>query len=237
MLAIVDIFIPSTVEKQLRERGFEVQKLPPHSSLPHPVASHPDMLLFFAPDTIFCTKSYQRIAAKELDRLSAYCQKPILTVEEETSDRYPHDILLNAAPIGKRLFCLPSHTARALTACSAYEVVPVRQGYAKCSTLPVGEDALITEDASIARAAETQGLEVLRVSSHAVGLAGYDTGFLGGASSFAPYGGCRQILFCGKLDSHPNASDIRKFCNDRGFETMSLSDIPLTDVGTMFLVQ
>lgn len=236
MLAVVDYRIPPQAKCALERMGHRVLELPSHPSLPAPVSAHPDMLLFFASDGIFCTKSYQSIAKNELDSLYKYTKKPLSAVEAEISEHYPHDILLNAAPIGKRLFCNVAHTARELTAHPAYEAVNVRQGYTKCSTLPVGERALITEDASIARSARQKGIDVLQVKSHAVTLKGYDTGFLGGAASFSPYVSIPQILFCGNLDHHPNAPEIRQFCNSHGIEPVSLSNEELTDVGTIFLL-
>lgn len=236
MLALLDSKIPHEAVKALQERGFSILKLPPHPALPTPIASHPDMLVFFAPDAIFCTESYASIAKKELQTLSAACNKPIRTILQKYGDRYPHDILLNAAPIGKRLFCLRGHTATELTEHPDFKICSVRQGYAKCSTVPVGEHALITEDPSIAAVAESEGLEVLRVAQNAVRLEGYSTGFLGGASSFSPYRGLSELFFCGSLDSHIDAKRISTFAAEHGFESVSLASFPLTDVGTMFFI-
>lgn len=234
MTAVVDIRIPKAAEAALVANGFSVVKLPPHPALPRPVASHPDMLVFFAHDAIFCTRSYFEIAQKELETISARCQKPIRLVSDEVGSVYPRDILLNAAPLGDKLICHPKHTARELTALC--EVVPVKQGYAKCSTVILGSRAIITEDASIAQAAEQHGIDVLRIFPNAVHLEGYDTGFLGGAASLAPYGGTDNIYFCGDLNTHPNAREIQLFCKQHGFSAVSLSNEPLTDIGTIFLI-
>lgn len=234
MTAVVDIRIPKSAENALCDRGFSVIKMPPHPHLPRPVASHPDMLVFFAHDAIFTTPAYTKIAPNELSFLSEAAQRPIRTTSQEVGERYPLDILLNAAPLGECLLCHSDRTAWELT--ERYKEISVRQGYAKCATLPVGERAIVTEDASVTRAAEQNGIEVLRVESNAVCLHGYDTGFLGGAASFAPYGGVREIYFCGDLDTHPNAWEIQAFCKRHGFEAISLSAEPLTDVGTIFLI-
>lgn len=235
MTAVVDARIPLTAEQALRDRGFAILKLPPHPSLPTPVASHPDMLLFFARNAVFCTKSYYTVAKAILEKLSRAAQRPLVAVKEELGATYPHDILLNAAPIGDHLFCLPEYTANEIK--EGYRVVPIRQGYAKCSTVPVGERALITADPSIARAAQVNGIDTLTIRAGHVALSGYDTGFLGGASSFAPYGGTSEIFFCGNLSTHPDHAAINGFCNEYGFDTVSLSDEPLTDVGTIFLIE
>lgn len=236
MLAVVDHRIPTDAKIALERLGHRVLTIPPHPGLPAPVCGHPDMLLFFAPDAVFCTKSYHKIAQKELKQISACIQKPIRETNAEVSEIYPNDILLNAAPVGSFLFCHTQHTARELLLHEGYECVKVRQGYAKCSVVPVGDHALITEDASIANAARHRGLDVLRVRSNAVTLPGYDTGFLGGSASFSPVSESRRILFCGNLDLHPDAEEIKAFCQAHGSDPISLSDSQLTDVGTIFLL-
>lgn len=236
MLAVVDVRIPKEAERGLMALGYKILKLPPHPLLASPVASHPDMLLFFAQNAVFCTEIYQKTAARELEYLSHFCRLPIVTIAEEVEKSYPRDILLNAAQVGNHLLCRPSHTSLSLTKGSGLDVIPTRQGYAKCSTLPVGGHALITEDASITAAAKQRGLDVLQIMGGIVRLEGYDTGFLGGATSFSPYGSFKQILFCGNLDMHPNAAQIKAFCKERGYDCISLAKLPLTDVGTIFLI-
>ena len=194
MIAVVSEQIPQLAEIRLRELGYQIQKLPPHPALPAPVASHPDMLLFFAPNAVLCTESYARIAARELANIEQAVGLPIRSVAEDYGSSYPRDILLNAARVGDRLFCFPSHTAQEILGLPRQQICAVRQGYAKCSTVPVGNHALVTEDPSIAAVAGAQGLEVLKISPQNVGLPGYNTGFLGGACSFAPYRDSKELL-------------------------------------------
>ena len=194
------------------------------------------MLIFFAPNAIYCTKSYREIATKELEFLSDYTRLPIVSVEKEHGHKYPNDILLNTATVGNRLFCLPSHTASEILQTKAYEICAVKQGYAKCATLPITSNALITEDSSIATVAKNHALEVLQIHQNGVVLPGYSCGFLGGCASFSPYRENDRIFFCGDLSAHPNADEIIQFCKKHRKEPISLGKIPLTDVGTIFLL-
>lgn len=235
MLIITDCRLPTAVRDNLTKQGHRLIPLPPHPALPTPVASHPDMLIFFTKDALLTTESYRRIARDEIAFIASALELKVQTVAAELGNRYPYDVPLNAAPVGSLLFCHPEYTAAELLTRKAFRTVPVRQGYAKCATLPVGSSALITEDPSIARAARKNGIDVLQISQNAVKLSGYSTGFLGGAASFAPFGDCHEILFCGSLDTHPDAAAIRTFCTVRGYKAVSLSDAPLYDVGTMFV--
>ena len=103
MLAITNYTFPHEAKKTLARFGHRTLRLPPHPNLPEPVASHPDMLLFFAPDAILCTKSYHKIAARELDEISLAYGAPIRHIEKEYENAYPKDVLLNALPIGRYL--------------------------------------------------------------------------------------------------------------------------------------
>ena len=236
MLAIIDSRSPNKIRDALKDRGYEVLGLPPHPALPSPVASHPDMLLFFDADRILCTKEYQRIAKRELEVLSKAAQKPIVCVEETVANVYPQDILLNAATVGEYVFCLAEYTAGLIRDREHYTVRSVRQGYAKCSTVPIDNRSLITSDPSIAKVAKEQGLSVLRTDAVPIELPGYDTGFLGGATSYAPYGSTDEIFFCGNFMLHPQAEQILAFCKERGKTPVSLSEDPLMDLGTVFLI-
>lgn len=235
MLALLDINAPEAAAKRLAELGYEVLRLPPHPHLPVPIASHPDMLLFFAPQSILFSRSYGLLAKKELRFLSEYAQKELLFTEEEQEPSYPRDVLFNAVPFGNALICHRSATSARVRECYS-NLLSVKQGYAKCSILPIAERALITEDPSIAKVSAQNGFSVLQVSSGQTLLKGYDTGFLGGASSFSPYREAHEIFFCGNLERHGDAGRIKDFCCAHHKDPISLGDFPLTDVGTIFLI-
>lgn len=236
MLAVLDCRAPDEAEAALIEYGYRILRLPPHPRLPAPVASHPDMLLFFAPHAILCTQSYARIAQQELKQISNHLNLPLCTIKEDYGARYPNDVLLNAASVGDYLLCFPQAIASELTKYYKNHILPVRQGYTKCSTLPIGKHALITEDPSIFKTAACIGLDVLRISSGHIQLNGYDYGFIGGCASFSPYEKTDTVYFCGDLSSHPDDASITAFCKRHGFHVRSLGTFPLTDIGTMFLI-
>ena len=235
MLAITNHTFPKEAEETLARLGHRTLRLPPHPNLPLPVASHPDMLLFFARDAILCTKSYYEIATQELEEISVTFGAPIRYIEKEYEGKYPHDVLLNALPLGKHLFCNTKTVTRELL---SLESTPchVNQGYTKCSALPVGDNALITSDASIATAAKECGIDVLQICAGHISLSGYDYGFIGGCASFAPRGGMNTVFFCGDSSQHPDAKTIECFCKTHGLSIVNLSNNSLCDVGTIFMI-
>ncbi len=235
MLAVTNHTFPKDAEDALSKLGHRALRLPPHSNLPAPVASHPDMLLFFAPDAIFCTKSYYRIASRELDEISLVYGAPIRFTEQEYGNVYPHDVLLNALPLGKNLFCNTKTVARELLEL-AFIPHHVNQGYTKCSALPLGNNALITADSSIAERAKNCGVDVLQIQAGHISLSGYDYGFIGGCASFAPRRNIDTIFFCGDVSQHPDYNRINSFCKTHDFSIVNLSNIGLCDVGTIFMI-
>ncbi len=235
MLAITDCRLPVSAENTLLELGHRVLRLPPHPTLPTPIASHPDMLLFFANDFILCTKNYYEVATRELREIANECDVPVHCIDQECGSEYPYDVLLNAVPIGKHLLCNPKTVAQELLRLGLIPI-GINQGYTKCSTLPLGSDALITADASIASAARKAGIDVLQIATGHVDLPGYDCGFIGGCTSFAPRGGTDTILFCGALSRHPDSKKIEDFCSRHGYRIKSLGAFSPLDVGTIFLI-
>ena len=235
-LAVIGETAPASLVGVLGHEGFRVLRLPRNPRLPVPVAAHPDLSVFFAPDAIYTTAGYAALAQAELALLCRTADRPLRTVTREVGDLYPQDILLDALPLGGLLFCLPHATAPELTSHPAYRTVAVKQGYAKCAALPIGSGALASADPSILGAAEREGLETVRLTAGGIVLDGYGTGFIGGAASFAPYGGCETLFFCGALGRYPDGARLTAALTAHGLRVCDIPDEPLTDVGTVFLL-
>ena len=236
MIAILDCRTPLSAQAMFRARGFETILLPPHPALPSPVASHPDLLLFFTESECLTVRSYAKVSGPILDVIAQKTKRKIVFCGEELGDQYPQDILLDAAQIGGRVICYPDHTSQKILERFQDNVIPVRQGYAKCACVPVSDRALITADRSIEKAAKNAGISVLRIRECNVDLPGYNTGFIGGAASYSVDQNLNEIYFCGDLARHPNGEEIHAFCQQHGRIAVSLGDFPPLDVGTMFLL-
>ncbi len=234
-LAITDIKIPDACTESLKNFGFEIIKLPPFSRLPSPVSSHPDMLMCIVGNKIVTHKEYFEENRRIFDLISSASKKEIITSDDTVRDSYPSDISLDALLIGNFFFSLTEHTSRALIDEAkriGYNTLNVNQGYAKCSVCPVSEGAAITSDPSLAEAMEKQTIDVLRISSGGIKLEPYDYGFIGGASGYDN----ERVYFCGSIEQHPDANSIIEFFQKHGKVPISLSNEPLVDVGTIFIL-
>ena len=187
---------------------------------------HADMQCLIIDDTAFVLSCCQSLANA---LSSAY---NVVLCGDGISGRYPDNVALNAAVVGKYVICkTDSLDDKVEEYCRErdYELINVRQGYAKCSCAAVSDNALITADMSIYRALRDTGIETLPIGQGSVRLEGAEYGFIGGASGYNRAE--NTLYFCGNIDAHPDSEDIRAFCRNHGTDIICLSDGALTDIG------
>ncbi len=212
----------------LRERGFDVILLQPSKNLDMPVSTHADMLLLAVDNTLFIHKDYPLIDPFGFER--------IIRIDERMEKRYPYDVLLNIAIVGKNVFANTKHASKTVLEHlerHGYHIHHVSQGYAHCSCLTVGDNALITADKGIAIAAQNNGVDALLINEGYISLPPYQYGFIGGASGSVG----DSIYLCGSLEGHPDKDKIIKFCNERKKQIVELCDIPLCDIGGILFIE
>ncbi len=230
---ITDNRIDKKCEEGLLKRSFEIIRMPSLSSLQAPVSAHPDMLLFVGKGKLICHKDYFSIAEEQIKMIAEISGCEILLSDEKIGGKYPSDILFNAALVGDKLICKRSAVSKfVLELYSDNDVIDVKQGYAKCSICTVGDNAIITADKSIAKAARENRIDVLEIDNSHTRLEGYDCGFIGGASGDDG----ENIYFCGSIDLHPESERIKEFCKAHGRGVGSLSDEALYDYGTLMFI-
>lgn len=222
MYVFTDCRISAEALQALTAYGHTPIPCPAHPALDPAIASHPDMLLFPCKHGIFVHTAHG-ITASDL---------PLLSIKQAPARKYPHDVLLNAARIGKYLLCRPDATAHEILQYAqeaGWTVLPVKQGYAKCNLCVVSDHAAITEDASIAAALRGVGIDVLQIEAGDVSLPGYPYGFIGGASGTDG----EHVFFCGDLFLHRDGKRMADFCEKHERKPISLAAHPLHDVGSL----
>lgn len=171
--------------------------------------------------------------ANDNDRLPAELEKmQIFRISVPLGAEYPNDCPLNCAVIGKQIICnIDTADSSVLKYFSnrAYNIIGVRQGYTKCSVLPVAENAIITDDLSVYRACRDI-FDTLYVEKGFVMLSGFDYGFIGGAGGKLSRG---SLAFTGNIEDYPIKKEIEHFCAGHGVECVYLSDEQIYDVGSL----
>ncbi|MBE7025487.1 MAG: hypothetical protein E7408_05475 [Ruminococcaceae bacterium] len=203
---------------------------PPISVLPPSMQCHADLQLCHLGDRFM-------LAAPEVytfykDTLSPFGFE-ILCGETPVGSTYPKDVAYNIARVGNAAFLHPDYAdpvALRFFRAEEIEIIPVRQGYTKCAVLPVDAQALITADPGIARAAQSAGVEVLKIQEGGVELAGFPYGFLGGAAGKIA---ADTVYVTGRLLHHPSRKEIYAFLQKRGIKIRERSiPIPI-DIGSV----
>ena len=135
-IAVTDERISEKCERGLMLRGFRVLKMPRSASLPEPMASHPDMLMFTHKKRIITTADYCECADFTFYELSTYIGGITFTVTADSVGKsYPRDCIFNALVIGDKLFAKTDTVSLAVVEYarrSHLRVVPVKQGYPAC---------------------------------------------------------------------------------------------------------
>lgn len=207
-------------------RHAQAVQIPILQAVAAPIKGHFDIQCFVFEDNtlISCPQSFP-FFKRMLPQYTVLCG------QYNPSAPYPNDIAYNAALVGTRLFCNVKNTDPIILQQAqqrSIKIINVRQGYAKCSTIPVSQNALITSDPSIAQVAIHEGLDVLKVENEDILLPGYPVGFLGGCCCVHK----DALYFCGDVTALKEYSRISSFAAKYDKSVISIPDIPLTDLGS-----
>ena len=193
-------------------------------------AYHADLSLCVLGENVVCAPSlHEKLSnIKDPDFIGGI---NLIKGDKEPCEPYPNDILYNAAVVGKYIFCKRDKTDKKLLEIAeknGYIIVNVNQGYARCSTLPVTDSALITSDSGIYSAALNHGFDALFVSNEGVSLDGYPNGFIGGCGGLFE----NKLIFSGDISKHRDYEKIKDFCGKHSVEVLFTAE-PLYDFGSV----
>ena len=231
---IVDERIPSSCLEGLKGLGFSCITLPPSRSLPTPLASHTDILMFRHGTTIISSAEYMKESPSVLQKIKeALPHFDIRLTCEHFGKDYPRDAIFNALVIGDRIFCKTDSVCREILAYAdevGLKAVGVKQGYPACTALAISDTHAITSDEGMAKALRGEGIKVLKVPEcDKITLPPYKNGFIGGAAGRLG----KNIYFAGSPTHLPYFSEMADFAEQAGVNIISLSDeaFGLIDLG------
>lgn len=210
----------------LEREGFTVIASLRLEGLYDAISAHPDIQIHYAGQNRFiCAPEVYEYYKKKLKN----CE--VINAQEPVGLSYPEDVRLNAAYTGEYLICNVQYTAKQiLNIHTDVPVINVKQGYSKCSCCIADKRSLITEDAGIAAAAESVGMEVLRVNAGSIKLRGMNYGFIGGATGLIKN---NLLSVYGDINTHKNANEIKEFLRRKNINILSLKNGRVEDIGTI----
>ena len=216
----------AAVTRALHTLGIETVSPVPDAALPEETKEHADLLLCHAGGSVCFAAPGQEALTERLrqEGFSVFFSAP-------PGAAYPEDIRLNVA-VAKDFALGRFDSVDAGLATHLREtgrtLIPVKQGYAKCSLCFIAENAFITEDPSVADALEKRGAAVLRIAPGDIYLSERHYGFFGGASGKL---GKDRLAVTGRLSSHRDGRRIREFAERHGVAIVELTDGRITDIG------
>lgn len=114
------------------------------------------------------------------------------------------------------------------------EIITVKQGYTRCSTIVLSDNNFITEDEGIYKNLTASDKNCLLIEKGYVFLEGYDYGFIGGASVFLERE--NTLLFFGDITLHKDYKKINDFCNKSKIKIDYIVSAKLQDIGGAILI-
>lgn len=230
---IVDGRIGRWAEETLRSLGLDVIKTVRHPALYDAVAYHPDMVICpVSEDSMVVEPSMFDYFSRALSgrRLN------LVKGQAQLSSNYPQNIAYNIAMVGNRAILYSKYAdpiAVKEIRSRRLGLIEVKQGYAKCSTAVVNDNAIITSDKGIAKAAGASDIDVLLIRPGYIRLEGFEYGFIGGCCGRLADG---IILFSGDPGTHPDWYRIKDFLEYYHIKAIGLDNGPLIDIGSIIPV-
>ena len=237
-VALIDERAPRELIRALELRGFVPITLSAHPALGEAVRSHTDMLVVKENKNIISLSSYCEAAPALFDDLYTLLSRrgySFVFLDEEVGSEYPGDAALNVLAMGRRVFCRRASAAEGLIRRyedSGAQIINVKQGYPACTVLSLGSDAAITADRGMARALQREGIDVTLIDEGHILLPPHKYGFIGGCAGIHD----GVVYFTGRVENHPSYGKIREATERMGLCAVSLTDLPLIDLGGILFI-
>ena len=216
-------------QNELLYLGFELFFGNSENFLKEPLSGHIDVLAnHYGNNSYYIDKSNVGV----FNELNKYGINSTV-IGENVKNKYPNDAKLNFVRIDDFLLCNSKTVSKEVVeraALDGIKIIDIKQGYTKCSTLIIKQNAVITDDTAIGSALKLNNFDVLTVEKGSVGLPGYNYGFIGGCGGLISK---NEMIFFGNIKMHKSYNEIKSFLNNYKINMTSLSGSNLLDVGSI----
>lgn len=230
---IADALAPDSFFDYLRKNGIEVIKTVSINNNLNPVSTHPDMqICHLGGSQYVCEPTIYEYYKNSLNLYGVNLTKGSTAIKSN----YPFDIAYNVVITGNFLLHNLKYTDRKIfdfALSNGMGIYNTKQGYTKCATCIIDDNAVITADEGIYKACISTGIDCLLIERDTILLGDRTDGFIGGCCGMIGY---KTLLFCGNISSHKSYGKIKKFADKYSVEIKSAYDGPLTDIGSIIPV-
>lgn len=228
MLIIVDYRIHKQALLELEKMGRVV--LFRSERLQGPLEGHADVCIFHnGSETVLAPDAPEYIKQELRKHGITFC-----TGIKPSGSSHPYTATYNAAGSKGLLIHNMRFTEPKIRSLYPPEnIVNVKQGYSRCSTLILNHEAIITSDEGIATSLQRKKKKALLVKSKNITLPGLPYGLFGGCCGIFN----NTIYFAGSLSFLEEGEKINDFIHKEGFHIKELLPKIPQDVGGIFIFE
>ncbi len=228
MIFFVDYRISETEKNNLSKiKNSELVLIPRCNNLYEAICGHVDIQLNIIDSKVIVQKEINKTFLNTLSSLGI----DYILSERSLSSKYPNDIVLNACITEKYFIHNLKFSDENLLKNVQHKIqINVKQGYTKCSILPLREDCAITSDKKIYNTLLNHGFKVLYVPPNDIVLPHLNYGFIGGVGGMVD---SSTLALYGSLDYFEYGREIYDFLYSLDIEPLYLYEGKLIDRGSI----
>lgn len=229
MLFIVNKNIPAAAVKKLE--GFGSIMLFETNGITYPaISNHPDIFFCVVDNKVVYTPNTPAHYIKQLKKNEVDC----IAGNSRINNDYPFTAKYNAVVTNEYLIHNSKITDDAiLKLTSNKKTLDVKQGYARCSLLPLKMNHFVTSDKGIEKRILAEGLSCLYASPEKILLPGCKHGFFGGACGVVE----NFVFILGSLNDLAEGKKVKNFLNELEYKIIELYDGKLFDGGSIIIIK
>ena len=216
------------ITDKLKEYGYTCIATEKSANVSEPISRHADVLYLKTGDKEIYISDCQKNNIQLLKKLGYSVR------EVSLSPGYKTESKLNMVVSDRTIICNPDTCVIHDFFIADKKVIPVKQGYTKCSTIVLSDNDFITEDEGICNVLQSAGKNCLLIEKGFVSLEGYNYGFIGGASVFLKDE--NTILFFGDITLHKDYINIKYYCDRLSINIAYINNFTLSDIGGCVLI-
>ncbi len=230
MIAFIDYRTTADEKNSLFKLNIDFLEIQKNSTLYDAIDGHVDIQL-----NIIDKKEKKIIVHKDIDdsfiqKLKLYNIKYIKSVSSLT-EKYPGNIILNAAILEDDIIHNFKYTDRNLiSSMKNKNFINVKQGYSKCSILPIRQKAIITNDKGIHDTLKNEHYDILLLPPGDILLPSLNYGFIGGVGGKISDD---SLAFFGSLDYYKYGKEVKHFLSKYDVKPIYLREGKLIDRGSL----
>lgn len=233
MICFIDYRTTSEEISNLKKYNLTPIKIPKCDKVYNAINGHVDIQLNILDKNNKIVIVHKDINNNFLNTLSSHGIKYVLS-NNSLSNTYPKDIILNALILDSIFIHNLNYTDKKLLSLQeSKKLVNVKQGYTKCSVLPISTTAFITSDKGIYYALKNLEMDVLLVPYGDILLPSLNYGFIGGVGGLIS---SDKLGFFGELEYYDYGEDVYKFLYKHDIEPISLKKGKLIDRGSLLVI-